>query len=482
MVCAWLNVSAHRNGQAICARPWPAITGNQTGTSAQLNALGNNGGPTLTHASQAGSPVINTGTNTGCPAQDQRGYNRDGTCDKGAYEYGASAPPPPSTSPVTTTYGRPGGSSLHAGAALIALREITATGNTLYFVHTDHLGSVSAVTCGNSGACPGGFALRAVVGRQYYRPYGGPRGATVSLPTDRAFTGQVRDATGLDYFKARYFSSSLGRFISADSIVPGAGNPQNLNRYTFVLGNPLKYTDPTGHSPCKGHGKCGGGGGSSQGTTPNSSSGGTNSTPQPPFVAFTTSGHVTTAEEYQWATETAKVNRAYARYAVLPTAVHINMGGVSLGAGTLIGGEVAGNVDFVYNFDSQEIGFVSNVQNTYGAIGGFRADGGITPLVVGGGSLVWNATSIQSEQGAYAVATAQGQVELVAGAKASIQVSRALSPDPVTNANPWYLGMSPGLTIGPGNINAVEFSIMGGGGVTSVLWSYRLPWASHKEP
>jgi len=88
-----------------------------------------------------------------------------------------------------------------------------------------------------------------VVGRQYYRPYGGTRGATVALPTDRAFTGQYRDATGLDYFRARYFSSSLGRFISADTIVPGAGNPQNLNRYAFVLGNPLKYTDPAGHIP-----------------------------------------------------------------------------------------------------------------------------------------------------------------------------------------------------------------------------------------
>jgi len=129
------------------------------------------------------------------------------------------------------------------------LREITATGNSLYFVHTDHLGSVSAVTCGNSGGCPGGFVIRAVVGRQYYRPYGGPRGDTVALPTDRAFTGQVRDATGLDYFRARYFSSSLGRFISADSIVPGAGNPQAFNRYSYAYNSPLRHTDPSGHVP-----------------------------------------------------------------------------------------------------------------------------------------------------------------------------------------------------------------------------------------
>jgi hypothetical protein len=39
----------------------------------------------------------------------------------------------------------------------------------------------------------------------------------------------------------------LGRFISADTIVPGMYNPQNLNRYLYALGNPLKYIDPTGH-------------------------------------------------------------------------------------------------------------------------------------------------------------------------------------------------------------------------------------------
>lgn len=45
---------------------------------------------------------------------------------------------------------------------------------------------------------------------------------------------------------ARYCSPLLGRFLSVD---PGLGNsvqPQSWNRYTYVRGNPLKYTDPTG--------------------------------------------------------------------------------------------------------------------------------------------------------------------------------------------------------------------------------------------
>jgi hypothetical protein len=39
----------------------------------------------------------------------------------------------------------------------------------------------------------------------------------------------------------------MGRFVSADTVVPEAGNPQALNRYAYVLGNPLRYVDPTGY-------------------------------------------------------------------------------------------------------------------------------------------------------------------------------------------------------------------------------------------
>ncbi len=50
----------------------------------------------------------------------------------------------------------------------------------------------------------------------------------------------------MDY-NARSFSPALGRFISADTIVPGAGNPQTLNRYAYVLNSPLNFLDPSGH-------------------------------------------------------------------------------------------------------------------------------------------------------------------------------------------------------------------------------------------
>ena len=48
---------------------------------------------------------------------------------------------------------------------------------------------------------------------------------------------------------ARYYLPEVGRFISADTIVPEPGNPQSYNRYTYGFNNPVKYSDPSGHTP-----------------------------------------------------------------------------------------------------------------------------------------------------------------------------------------------------------------------------------------
>ena len=75
--------------------------------------------------------------------------------------------------------------------------------------------------------------------RQLYLLYGVPRWISGTLPTDVTFTGQ-RDLAGINlmHYKARFYSDSLGRFLSADTIVPKPGNPQALNRYSYVNNRP----------------------------------------------------------------------------------------------------------------------------------------------------------------------------------------------------------------------------------------------------
>ncbi len=112
---------------------------------------------------------------------------------------------------------------------------------TLYYVHQDHLGSTVAVSDAAGGE----------VGRVQYDPYGEVITGTLPVTlTDRLFTGARFDGTiGLYQMGARRYDPALGRWIQADTIVPEPLSPQDLNRYTYVWNNPLRYTDPSGHQP-----------------------------------------------------------------------------------------------------------------------------------------------------------------------------------------------------------------------------------------
>jgi RHS repeat-associated protein len=110
------------------------------------------------------------------------------------------------------------------------------------WLHADHLSSTSLATDGSGGEAA----------RQLYYPFGGTRWASVApLPTDFGFTGQRKQSTiGLYDYHARFYDPLVGRFISADTIVPSPEDPQDFNRYSYVRNNPLKYVDPTGHREC----------------------------------------------------------------------------------------------------------------------------------------------------------------------------------------------------------------------------------------
>jgi RHS repeat-associated protein len=52
---------------------------------------------------------------------------------------------------------------------------------------------------------------------------------------------------GLMDYKARAYDPLLGRFIQPDTIIPNPADPQSWNRYSYVLDNPIIFSDPSGH-------------------------------------------------------------------------------------------------------------------------------------------------------------------------------------------------------------------------------------------
>lgn len=96
-----------------------------------------------------------------------------------------------------------------------------------------------------------------VVNRYDYDPYGGTSSANGAFDNPYQYTGRDRDATGLYFYRARYYNSSLGRFISEDPIGLAGG----LNTYAYVGGSPVAYTDPSGLLQVRAYGSRGAGNG-----------------------------------------------------------------------------------------------------------------------------------------------------------------------------------------------------------------------------
>ncbi|RDU23581.1 RHS repeat-associated core domain-containing protein, partial [Anaerosacchariphilus polymeriproducens] len=61
--------------------------------------------------------------------------------------------------------------------------------------------------------------------------------------------GVQTDTNGLYYMRARYYNTDIRRFINQDILTGSIENSQSLNRYCYVQGNPIRYTDPFGLCP-----------------------------------------------------------------------------------------------------------------------------------------------------------------------------------------------------------------------------------------
>ncbi len=116
------------------------------------------------------------------------------------------------------------------------LARIKADGTVRYY-QQDALGSVIALT-DETGT----------VKTQYsYDPFGNTTISGEVSDNPFQYTGRENDGIGLYYYRARYYSPELQRFISEDPIGLAGG----INKFVYTKNNPIRFTDPFGQNQCE---------------------------------------------------------------------------------------------------------------------------------------------------------------------------------------------------------------------------------------
>ena len=118
----------------------------------------------------------------------------------------------------------------------LAPSPLDAPSTTAFFFHTDHQGSVRALTDGSGQ----------VAAHASYDAYGGIETRVGAIEQPFAHAGREHDPeTGLTHYRARAYDPATGRFLQEDPIWFEAGD---LNVYRLTWNNPLNWTDPSGMS------------------------------------------------------------------------------------------------------------------------------------------------------------------------------------------------------------------------------------------
>jgi RHS repeat-associated protein len=151
---------------------------------------------------------------------------------------------------------------LSAGACLgpppsPALSNISGSGTFTTLLLKDHLGSmVAEVAIRGSVDAQGQVVAGSVaivensLNVHGFGPWGNARNEGSPLAEgQRGFTGHEHLAElGLIHMNGRIYDPVIGRFLQADPIIQAPHNAQSHNRYSYVMNNPLSFTDPSGFS------------------------------------------------------------------------------------------------------------------------------------------------------------------------------------------------------------------------------------------
>jgi len=129
---------------------------------------------------------------------------------------------------------------------MLGLGNATQASERVTFYHADALGSPILAT-DETGA---------VKWRESYTPYGSRLTYEARQPQETTwdekqwYTGKLEESRqGIQYFGARWYDPSIGRFLSVDPVNYIEGNPFSFNRYAYANNNPYRYVDPDGQLP-----------------------------------------------------------------------------------------------------------------------------------------------------------------------------------------------------------------------------------------
>ncbi len=137
-----------------------------------------------------------------------------------------------------------------------AIQTQTTSGIKNQYLTKDHLGSIDTILDDNAK----------IIEKLYFDAWGkkvsldksfwstaatnqaAPSLVNVLDITPRGYTGHEHvDHADIIHMNGRIYDPTLGRFLQADPHIQAPQNSQSYNRYSYVLNNPLSYTDPSGY-------------------------------------------------------------------------------------------------------------------------------------------------------------------------------------------------------------------------------------------